>query len=156
MEPALFLCVSSIGVFAIFLLIFGFAAFLRYMRYKETLALAEKGLVRPQNNGNGASNGKGTLRWGIVITALGVAMCIGLYPFGWLAGGTSFPLNFGPWMVIGLIPTFFGLALILIYVATSKNGSSEPAEETVIVSPGTALADDDTSEETDESPEETI
>jgi hypothetical protein len=154
MEPALFLCVSSIGVFAIFLLIFGFAAYLRYMRYKETLALAEKGLVRPQKNGNGASNGKGALRWGIVITALGVAMCIGLYPFGWLAGGTSFPLNFGPWMVIGLIPTFFGLALILIYVATSKNGSPEPTEETILVSPMTPLVEDDAPEVTDENPEE--
>lgn len=155
MEPALFLCVSSIGVFAIFLLIFGFAAFLRYMRYKETLALADKGLVRPQKNGNGTSNGKGALRWGIVITALGVAMCIGLYPFGWLAGGTTFPLNFGPWMVIGLIPTFFGLALILIYVATSKNETRELAEETITVSPATVPAEDDFPEETDESLDET-
>jgi hypothetical protein len=154
MEPALFLCVASIGIFAVFLLIFGFAAYLRYMRYKETLALAEKGLVRPQKNGNGANNGKGALRWGIVITALGVAMCIGLYPFGWLAGGTPFPLNFGPWMVIGLIPTFFGLALILIYVATSKNGSQEPIEETVTVSPATLAVEDDTLEEIDESAEE--
>jgi hypothetical protein len=150
MEPALFLCVSSIGVFAIFLLIFGFAAYLRYMRYKETLALAEKGLVRPQNNGNG----KGALRWGIVITALGVAMCIGLYPFGWLAGGTSFPLNFGPWMVIGLIPTFFGLALILIYVATSKNGSPESAEETIMLATTTAPAEKNVLEDTDQNPEE--
>jgi len=155
MEPALFLCVSSIGVFAIFLLIFGFAAFLRYMRYKETLALAEKGLVRPQINGNGASNGKGTLRWGIVITALGVAMCIGLYPFGWLAGGTSFPLNFGPWMVIGLIPTFFGLALILIFVVTSKNGSSQPAEEMEIAPQANAPAEDDFTEDAGISTEET-
>ena len=156
MEAALFLCVSSIGVFAIFLLIFGFAAYLRYMRYKETLALADKGLVRPQTNGNGTSNGKGTLRWGIVITAVGVAMCLGLYPFGWLAGGTSFPLNFGPWMVIGLIPTFFGLALILIYVVTSRNSSREPIEETAMISPETAPVEDDAQEETDESPEETI
>ena len=154
MEPALFLCVSSIGVFAIFLLIFGFAAYLRYMRYKETLALAEKGLVRPQKNGDGAGNGKGALRWGIVITALGVAMCIGLYPFGWLAGGTSFPLNFGPWMVIGLIPTFFGLALILIYVATSKNASLESAEETIMIAPTTTPGENEVFDRTDESPEE--
>ena len=155
MEAVLFLCVFSIGIFAVFLIIFGFAAYVRYMRYKETLALAEKGLVRPQKNGNGNGNGKGTLRWGIVITALGVALCIGLYPFGWLAGGTPFPLNFGPWMVIGLIPTFFGLALILIYVATSKNGSQEPAEETGEISPGATQVEEDPPEDTDKGFEET-
>lgn len=154
MEPALFLCVASLGVFAVFLLIFGFAAYLRYMRYKETLVLAEKGLVLPQKNGNGTSNGKGTLRWGIVITALGVAMCIGLYPFGWIAGGTPFPLNFGPWMVIGLIPTFFGLALILIYVATSKNGALEPSEETIMASPETEPMETVNPGEIDEYPDE--
>lgn len=154
MEAVLFLCVFSIGIFAVFLIIFGFAAYVRYMRYKETLALAEKGLVRPQKNGNSNGNGKGTFRWGIVITAIGVALCIGLYPFGWLAG-TPFPLNFGPWMVIGLIPTFFGLALILIYVATSKNGSKELAEEIGEVSPGATQVEEDPPEDTDKGIEET-
>ena len=55
------------------LIIFGFFGYLRWMRYKETIILAEKGLLRPEN-GNG--KGKGTLRWGIVITALGIALCL--------------------------------------------------------------------------------
>jgi hypothetical protein len=38
-----------------------------------------------------------------------------------------FPLNFGPWMIIGLVPTFFGLALIVTYVFTS---GSQPKEIT--------------------------
>jgi hypothetical protein len=119
MEGFQIACASTLFFGTLFLIIFGFFAFLRYLRYKETLVLAEKGLLhlpRP-------SNGKGTLRWGIVITALGIALCLGLYPFGWIASPGEFPLNFGPWMVIGLVPTFFGLALLLIYFLTSHVGS---------------------------------
>jgi hypothetical protein len=75
--------------------------------------LAEKGLIHPQKQ----SDGKDTLRWGIVITAVGLALCVGLWPIGFLAGDT-YPLGLGPWMLIGIVPTFFGLALILIYVLT--------------------------------------
>jgi hypothetical protein len=102
------------------LVFFGFFAFLRYMRYKETITLAEKGLVHP---GYGP-NGKGTLRWGIAFTGLGIALCMGLYPIGW-AFGSSFPLHFGPWMLAGLIPAFFGLSLVAIYYLTSDKKSSE-------------------------------
>jgi len=58
-------------------------------------------------------------------------------------------------MVIGLIPTFFGLALILIYVTTSKNGSQEPAEETGEISPGATQVEEDPPEDTDKGFEET-
>ena len=97
------------------LIIFGFFAYLRYMRHRETLALIDKGLVKPPRG-----NGRDTLRWGIAFTALGGALCVGLYPIGWVASPGSFPLNFGPWMLAGLIPTFFGLALLLIYALTRK------------------------------------
>jgi hypothetical protein len=102
-----------------FLVLFGF---LRWLRYQETMQLAEKGLVHP---GYG-SNGKGTLRWGLAITALGIALSIGLYPIGFLPGiSGEFPLNFGPWMLVGLLPMFFGLSLIVIYTLTPKNESDE-------------------------------
>ena len=113
----IFYVVSSIGcVFiAAVLVFFGFFAYLRYMRYKETITLAEKGLVHP---GYG-SNGKGALRWGIAFTGLGIALCMGLYPIGF-AVRSSFPLHFGPWMLAGLIPAFFGLSLVAIYYLTSE------------------------------------
>jgi hypothetical protein len=42
------------------------------------------------------------------------------------------PFGFGPWMLAGLLPMFFGLALILIHVLTrepqSKNDGDGPAE----------------------------
>jgi 4-hydroxybenzoate polyprenyltransferase len=102
--------------FLVFGIVFGFFAFLRYMRYRETLALAEKGLLSARYE----SNGKGALRWGVVFTALGTALCLGLYPLGWVVARGQYPLNFGPWMLFGLLPAFFGLALVTIYLVTRE------------------------------------
>jgi hypothetical protein len=115
--PIVIGCVSTLFFGTMLLIIFGFFALLRYLRYRETLVLAEKGLVHAHYE----NNGKGTLAWGIVITALGIALCLGLYPLGFVGIGSRFPLYFGPWMLVGLIPTFFGLALVLIYFITSRN-----------------------------------
>ena len=103
-------CVGGLGFF---FLIFAFIVIMRYLNYRETMSLAEKGLVRPMRGGDG----KDTLRWGVVITALGLALCVGLYPIGFVAG-SRFPLGLGPWMLAGFIPMFFGLALVVIYVLT--------------------------------------
>ena len=86
--------------------------------------LAEKGLIQAEP---ARRNGKDTLRWGIVITAIGLALCIGLYPLGFQVESARFPLGFGPWMLLGLLPTFFGLGLILIYVLTREE---KPKDET--------------------------
>jgi hypothetical protein len=111
MEEAVFPCAA----FVVFLVIvFGFLAFVRYMRYREMIALAEKGVVAPpRRNGNG----KDTLRWGILVTAIGLALIVGLIPVAWR---DSWPL-----MLIGLIPTFFGIGLVLIYVLTREEESQE-------------------------------
>ena len=114
--PGVIICGSIILIFGGMLVFF---AYLRYMRYRETIELANKGLVHPRYQ-HYEGNGKGTLRWGIAITGLGLALCLGLYPFGWLVATNEFPLNFGPWMMIGLIPTFFGLSLIVIYLVTRE------------------------------------
>jgi hypothetical protein len=119
--PLAAICMFLVGTLAFF----GFFAYLRYLRYKENLAYAEKGLLPPRYR----SNGKGTLRWGIVITALGLAFCVGLYPIGWIAGADQFPLRFGPWMLVGLIPMFFGLSLVAIYTVTRQRGESPDAEQ---------------------------
>ena len=108
------------GFTSLFVIIFGYLAFRRYLRHKEIMALAEKGLVYPEQkviNGNG----KYSLRWGIVITAVGLAIILGLIP---LALRGSWPL-----LLIGLLPAFFGLGLILIYVLTrEETPKSEPDE----------------------------
>ncbi|HJR79210.1 MAG TPA: hypothetical protein VJ821_03990 [Anaerolineales bacterium] len=108
----LFPCLGLLGALAI---LFGFFAFVRYLTYKETVSLAEKGLTRPEGK-----SGRGFLRWGILITALGLALSLGLYPIGFSAG-ENYPLRLGPWMLGGLVPFFLGLSLILIHIFTQKD-----------------------------------
>lgn len=116
------------GFLGFFVVLFGFIALMRYIGYRETLALAEKGLVKPSGRNDG--DGKNALRWGIVLAALGLALSAGLYPIGFLTG-LNLPLGFGPWMIAGFLPMFFGLGLILIYVLTreEKKGKTEEKKE---------------------------
>ena len=107
--------VPCISIVSVLLVIFGFLAFLRYMNYRETLSLAEKGLTRPE-----AKQGGGLLRWGIVLTGLGLALSLSLYPLGFSAGA-SYPLRLGPWMLGGFVPLFLGLSLILSHYLTQKD-----------------------------------
>jgi len=102
---------------------FGFIVIMRYIGYRETMTLAEKGLVHPARNGGG----KGALVWGIVITSLGLALCVGLWPLGPAVGVHNFPLGMGPWMLLGIIPTFFGLGLVLVYVLTRESKKANGA-----------------------------
>jgi hypothetical protein len=124
--------IPCLGGVSFLVLLFGLIAFFRFLSYREKIALAEKGLVRP---GPTRGNGKDTLRWGIVITSLGLALCLGLYPLGFapdFSGSSSgqFPLHFGPWMLVGLIPTFFGVGLVLIYVLTREEKSKDEQTKT--------------------------
>ena len=99
------------------LIIFGFIALMRYISYRETIALAEKGLVRPAKVQKNGKNGLNALRWGIVIASIGFAVLIGVFPVG------------GPVMLVGLIPTFFGLGLVLIYVLTRESDKKDEEYE---------------------------
>jgi len=106
---ALVLC---LGVAGILIIIFGFIALLRYLNYRETVALAEKGLAPSERK-----NSRPLLRWGIIISALGLALTLGLYIAGFSAAD-SYPFHLGPWMLGGLIPLFLGLALVLLHYLT--------------------------------------
>jgi hypothetical protein len=117
------------GSLTFVVVILAFIVVMRYLSYKETLSMAEKGYMPPVRvNGKG----KATLIWGIIITALGLALMIGLLPLGVMLNA-NVPFGFGPWMLAGLLPTFFGLALILIHVLTRepqpKNEKNDPAEK---------------------------
>lgn len=120
-----FPCAGSLGFL---FLILSFIVVMRYISYRETLKLADKGLVKPNRS---AGNGKSALIWGIIITAIGLALMVGLWPLGAMLSA-NVPFGFGPWMLAGLLPMFFGLALILIHVLTrepqSKNDGDGPAE----------------------------
>jgi hypothetical protein len=106
--------VPCISIVSVLLVIFGFLAFLRYMNYKETIALAEKGLTRPEQ-----APSRGLLRWGILLAALGLVLTLVLYPIGF-ATGDGYPLHLGPWMLGGFVPLFLGLSLILAHFLFQK------------------------------------
>jgi len=95
------------------LIVFGFIALMRFISYRETLALAEKGLVKPAKAQKNGKNGLNALRWGIVIASIGIPIIIGVFPIG------------GPVLLVGLIPTFFGLGLVLIYVLTRESDKKD-------------------------------
>ena len=119
--PCLFLrgkmadLVPCLSIVSVLIVIFGFLAFMRYINYKETLALAEKGLTRPE-----AKNSKGFLRWGILVTATGIALSLGLY-FAGFDSSQNYPLHLGPWMLGGFVPLFLGLGMILLHYLTQKD-----------------------------------
>lgn len=100
----LFPCLALVG--ALFL-IFGFLALRRYTQYRKAISLAEQALPRPEPKTR-------VLRWGILITVLGLILSIGLYTIGF-AAGNGYPLHLGPWMLGGLVPLFIGLSLILFH-----------------------------------------
>jgi len=106
--------VSCLIVGAIVIIIFGFFAFLRYMNYVETLSLAEKGLTKSKSK-----SGKGLLRWGIVLSSLGLALSLVLYSLG-LNSPNNYPLHLGPWMLGGFVPLFLGIGLVLVHYLMDK------------------------------------
>ena len=106
--------IPCLGIIGTLVIIFGFLAFLRYMNYKETITLAEKGLTKLETR-----SGKGFLRWGILLTLVGLVLSIGLYIIGFNSP-SNYPLHLGPWMLGGFVPLFLGIGLILIHVLTDK------------------------------------
>jgi len=101
--------------------IFGTMVLMRWFKHREIMALAEKELLPAQYaQYMSASRGRGLLGWGIALAALGLALMIGLWPLGFVVE-EPYPLNFGPWMLGGLIPLFIGLALLITYFLTRNN-----------------------------------
>jgi hypothetical protein len=118
MDPignGLFPCIALVATLVV---IFLFLAYSRHLRHREIMYLAEKGLAYPEHK-----NGKVALRWGIVITGIGLALVLGLLPF----------IIDGSWelLLLGLLPTFFGISLVLIYVLTRTEESEVASDKPV-------------------------
>jgi hypothetical protein len=121
----LFIAVTIITLFAIPFAVF---AYVRYLRYKETITLAERGLLRPER----PRRNRDTLRWGIVIMMLGIGLSCGLWPLGFMASWSGdMPFGIGPWMVLGFLPFFFGLALVVIHWVNKREDAAEANDEII-------------------------
>ncbi len=121
--PLAAICLPIMGLAAIL----GFVLLLRYMRMKETAMLLEREAtpeVILQQRVDRPS--RAILFTGIIVSMIGLALGIALYPIGSLAGSRSF-LGLGPWMLPGLLPLFIGIALILWHSLSQEgqNGSGK-------------------------------
>ena len=102
--------ITIVGSVIVFLVVFGFAAYNRYLQHKETMALAEKGLLPAQDPGERSAN---LLRWGMIFSILGAILVLVMIPFAWN--------NLWFLFLLGLLPLALGLGLTLIYVFTQDN-----------------------------------
>jgi hypothetical protein len=102
--------ITIVGSVIVFAAVFGFAAYTRYLQHKETMALAEKGLLPAENPADRSAN---ILRWGVIFSILGVILVLVMVPFAWN--------NYWILFLLGLLPLALGLGLTLIYVFAQEN-----------------------------------
>ncbi len=122
--------VPCIAAFTFFALVFGFIMIWRWFRHREIMAQIQHGLVIGDQQAEiaNARVSQKLLGRGLALAAVGLALLIGLYPFGFVVS-EPWPLHFGPWMLLGLIPLFTGLALLVTYYVSGRNHGTQVAEE---------------------------
>ncbi len=100
-----------------------FFGFWRYLQYRETMALAKQGLIKPEESGNEYVAGA------LVFLAVGLALLVGLYPIGRSVAPGQFAWGLGPWMLPGFLFTFLGLALSLHHLITRVGEPNNEQDE---------------------------
>jgi ABC-type Fe3+ transport system permease subunit len=111
--------ITIIGSVVVFAAVFGFAAYTRYLQHKETMALAEKGLLPAQDPAEKSAN---ILRWGVIFSILGVILVLVMVPFAWN--------NYWILFLLGLLPLALGVGLTLIYVFAQENPPPKESKST--------------------------
>ncbi len=82
----------------------------KYLKYKETVALAKEGLLREDRiERRGNKTGK-MYKQGVSLIAIGSALTLGLLSIG-----------FGPWIIGGLIPLFLGVGFLYLNSIESES-----------------------------------
>ncbi|MDJ0753522.1 MAG: hypothetical protein QNJ45_08405 [Ardenticatenaceae bacterium] len=119
--------IPAVTISTIFIVIFGFLAFMRYMRYKETVALAERGLLRSDRNRS--NNGRPSRRLfniGVVLLSVGVGFFCTLIPAAIMVNSGE-PAFAG--VILGVLPASVGTALLVIDRFNNKNRPPFQTEE---------------------------
>jgi hypothetical protein len=108
-ENALIIFIGWLIALVIF---FVFIVLLRYLQYRERIAMLSYGMHPSRGR-----RGNGLLRAGLITAMVGLTLTIGLYPIGFLLPPlyAATPFHFGPWLLPGLIPLGVGIALIASY-----------------------------------------
>ena len=110
------LLVVLIGWLVALAIFFGFIVLLRYLQYREHIAMISTG-IHPNSLRVPRRRSKGLLRAGLIIAMVGLTLTIGLYPIGYILPPifSAMPFHLGPWLLPGLIPLGVGIALITSY-----------------------------------------
>ncbi|MEO8082469.1 MAG: hypothetical protein ABI780_01470 [Ardenticatenales bacterium] len=87
---------------------FGFLGWLRWMRFREMLALADRGYL-PADAPNGTNR---MLRWSLILIAIGLALSCGILPVAFDS------VHAFPALIPGLTMLFVGLAFLLYWLLT--------------------------------------
>jgi hypothetical protein len=93
----------------------GFIVLVRYIQYRERMALITHGFnpnaVRKRRRSGGI------LRAGLITMMVGLSLTVGLYPVSFLlpTAVDAAPFHLGPWLLPGLIPLGVGIALTISY-----------------------------------------
>lgn len=122
-----------IGWLAALAIFFGFIVLLRYLHHRELMALIQHG-INPEHLRR-QQKSQGMLRAGLIITMVGLALTIGLYPVGFFLppAFAATPFHLGPWLLPGLIPLGVGIALIgSYYLEQNTLTASDDAHDNVI------------------------
>jgi len=93
-----------------------FTAVMRYIAYKERVALVERGVdaaiaLRHQQ---GRQGNRGILWAGTITATAGLGVLAGLWTLG-----------VGVWLIVGFVPLFIGLGMLMIYYVTMGTSSAE-------------------------------
>jgi hypothetical protein len=110
------LLVVLIGWLVALAIFFGFIVLLRYLQYREHMAMISTGM-HPDSLRAPRRRSRGLLRAGLIIAMVGLTLTIGLYPIGYILPPffANIPFHLGPWLLPGLIPLGVGIALTTSY-----------------------------------------
>jgi hypothetical protein len=106
-----YLIICVVAIFLLFLL-FGFILAMRYLSYREKVALAEKGFVPEEFSTKRKS--RSFLISGLIFSIAGFMLTGGIWALGML--NHFDPYGLSPFILLGLAPLGFGLFLLLVHV----------------------------------------